>query len=165
MTNTNPTTPAPQTEKTGGFMRYIYIGLAIFVALILLTFGLAVWASATWADAQFGQVVAVIRDVMFIFLVLEGMLIVIALVILIAQLARLVNLVQNEIKPILKNTQDTVKHAKGTVEFVGKNLTEPVMTANKFVAAAGTFTRELFRIRRALRPSPPTQQPEDQPRD
>lgn len=145
------TTPPPQ-EDAGGFMRNIYIALGVFMGVIFLIFVLAVVAAVLWGGGEFGDVVAIIRDIMFIFLALEGILIVMALVILIAQVSRLVNLVQNEIKPILENTQETVAHARGTVEFVGKNLAEPVMTANRFVAAAGVFTREIFRIRRVLRP-------------
>jgi len=152
MTQTTPPLPEPE-EESGGFMRTIYIALGVFMGVIFLIFVLAVVAAVLWGGGEFGDVVAVIRDIMFIFLALEGILIVLALVILIAQVARLVNLVQNEIKPILENTQETVSHARGTVEFVGKNLAEPVMTANRFVAAAGVFTRELFRVRRVLQPT------------
>ena len=146
-------TSQPPQENSSGFMRIIYIALGIFMGVIFLIFVLAVVAAVLWGDGQFGDVVSVIRDIMFVFLALEGILIVFALVILIAQVSRLVNLVQNEIKPILENTQETVSHARGTVEFVGKNLAEPVMTANRFVAAAGGFTREIFRMRRVLGPS------------
>jgi hypothetical protein len=156
------TVPAAEPDDSGGFMRIVYIAAGSFFGVIIVVFGIAVWASAAFADGQFGQVVAVIRDIMFIFLVLEGMLIVLALVILIAQVARLVNVAQNEIKPILHNTQETVKHAKGTVEFIGKNVAEPVINANRFVAAAGVFTRELFRMKRVLRKP---NQPEGQSKD
>jgi hypothetical protein len=53
--------------------------------------------------------------------------------------------------PILKNTQETVKSAKGTVEFVGHNLTEPVIRLNGFLAGISILLRELLGIRRAIR--------------
>lgn len=130
--------------------RVISIAFGVLVGLLLLILGLAVWGAVAGAES-FGPVVAVIRDIMIILLALEGILIVLALVILIAQIARLVNLLQSEIKPILENTQETVQHARGTVEFVGKNLAEPVISANRYTAAVGAFVRELFRLRGALR--------------
>lgn len=144
-------TPVPPSEiedsnAAPSFMRYIYIGVGVLVGLFALTFILAILASVFLAGGTFGEIIAIIRDVMFIFLALEGILIILALTILIAQVARLVNLVQSEIKPILRNTQETVQYAKGTVEFVGKNLTQPVMTANTFMAAGVTFAKTLFRL-------------------
>jgi hypothetical protein len=98
--------------------------------------------------------VQVIRDIFIIVLAFQGVLIVGALAVLILQIARLINLLQNEIMPILNNTKDTVQTAKGTVEFVGSNLVEPVIRANGFFTALMVILRELFGIRRALRQSP-----------
>ncbi|MFZ4815162.1 MAG: hypothetical protein ACOYL5_11555 [Phototrophicaceae bacterium] len=158
MTETPPalSTVVPREEDTGGefdIMRVVYIALGVLVGLTAAIFALAVWAAVAQVE-QFGSTVRVIRDIMIIFLALEGILIVLALVVLIAQIARLVNLLQSEIKPILKNTQETISYTRGTVEFVGKNLTQPVMKASEFVAATGVFMREVFNIRRVLqRPS------------
>lgn len=149
-----PTPPPDTASDDGGLMRGVYIAVGVFAGIMLLIFAIAVGLSVAFGDQQFGEVIAIIRDVMFIFLALEGILIVLALAVLIAQLARLVNLVQNEIKPILSNTQETVQHAKGTVEFVSKNVTEPVISVNAFLSAAGVFARELFRLNRALSKNP-----------
>jgi hypothetical protein len=47
-----------------------------------------------------------IRDVFIIFMALESLVLGVALVILIVQLARLINLLQNELKPIIGSTNE-----------------------------------------------------------
>lgn len=121
--------------------------VGIIVAIFLLGLILAV---ATNVEATAPRV-QIIRDIFIIILALQGILIVTALAILILQIARLINLIQNEVMPILKNTQDTVNTARGTVEFVGSNLTEPIVRAGGFSAGLMVFVRELGGIRRAIR--------------
>jgi len=65
---------------------------------------------------------------------LESLLIGAALVVLIIQLASLINLLQNEVKPILKSTSDTVNTLRGTTEFLSENLVEPVIKLNSYLA-------------------------------
>ncbi len=79
--------------------------------------------------------VARIRDVFIIVMALESLLIGAVLVILIVQIARLTNLLQNEIKPILDSTNETVSTLRGTTEFLSDNLVQPVIKLNEYVAA------------------------------
>jgi amino acid permease len=65
---------------------------------------------------------------------LESLLIGAALVVLIIQLASLINLLQNEVKPILKSTNETVNTLRGTTEFLSENLVEPVIKLNSYLA-------------------------------
>lgn len=80
-----------------------------------------------------------IRDVFIIFMALESLVIGLALVILIVQLARLTNLLQNEIRPILDATNETLNTLRGTTRFLSDNLVEPVVKANSSVAALRRF--------------------------
>ncbi|MFH1447043.1 MAG: hypothetical protein ABIG43_06515 [Chloroflexota bacterium] len=75
-----------------------------------------------------------IRDVFIIFMALETLVVGVALVILIIQLAILTNLLQNEVKPILDSTSEAVNTLKGTIRFVSDNLTEPVIKLNEKLA-------------------------------
>ncbi len=75
-----------------------------------------------------------IRDIFLIFMALESLIIGIALVILIVQLATLINLLQNEIRPIINSTSETVNTLKGTAQFLSNNLAEPVIKINSFAA-------------------------------
>jgi len=75
-----------------------------------------------------------IRDIFIIFMALESLLIGVALIVLIVQLASLINLLQNEVRPILYATNDTVNHLRGTAEFLGENVVEPVVKLNGYLA-------------------------------
>ena len=75
-----------------------------------------------------------IRDVFIIVVALESLIIGVALIVLVTQLASLINLLQNEIRPILKATTDTVNNLRGTAEFLGENVVEPVIKLNGYLA-------------------------------
>jgi len=49
-------------------------------------------------------------------------------------LASLINLIQNEVRPILNATSETVNTLRGTVEFLGENVVEPVVKLNGYLA-------------------------------
>jgi amino acid permease len=69
----------------------------------------------------------------------ESLIIGAALVILVIQIATLINLLQNEVKPILKATTDTVNTLRGTTEFLSENLVEPVIKLNSYLAGLRKF--------------------------
>ena len=75
-----------------------------------------------------------IRDVFIIFMALESLVLGLVLVILIVQVSRLINLLQNEIKPILESTNETISTLRGTTAFLSNNLVEPVMKMNEYSA-------------------------------
>lgn len=82
-------------------------------------------------DAEF---VSRLRDVFLIFMALESLVIGVALVILIVQIASLINLLQNEVRPILQATNETVNTLRGTAEFLGENVVQPVIKLNGYMA-------------------------------
>ena len=71
----------------------------------------------------------------------------VALVVLIIQLANLTNLLQHEIKPILNSTTDTVNTLKGTVRFLSDNVSEPVIKLNESLASIKKLV-DIFRLKR-----------------
>lgn len=75
-----------------------------------------------------------IRDIFIIFMALESLLIGLALIVLIIQFASLINLLQNEVGPILRATNETVNHLRGTAEFLGETVVEPVVKLNSYTA-------------------------------
>ena len=75
-----------------------------------------------------------IRDIFIIFMAFESLVIGVALVILILQIASLMNLLQNEIKPILDATNETVHTLRGTTTFISENIAEPVIKLNANIA-------------------------------
>ncbi len=130
--------------------RMVLIASAALIGLIVLLFGIALVLTLA-TQGNFAEIIRVIRDLVIIFLGLEGILIIISLAVLALQVARLVNLLQNEVKPILENAQETVKTAQGTVEFVGDNLVDPVIRGKGFLAGASVLVTNMFGIRRAIR--------------
>lgn len=88
-----------------------------------------------------------IRDIFIIFMALESLLIGIALIVLIVQFASLINLLQNEVRPILDATNDTVNHLRGTAEFLGENVVEPVIKLNGYLAGMQRML-ELFGVKK-----------------
>src|SRR5690606_35441839 len=123
---------APTKDSRWPMSRMIKWIATVLIALVVLLFlvgmGLAVFSDAD----QTAPTVQIIRDIFIIILACQGILVIGALAILITQIARLINLLQNEVMPILRNTQETIDTARGTVEFVGENLTEPVIRLNAF---------------------------------
>ncbi len=155
---TNNSTEAPPTAASPAnrwtINRITTIVAGVLVGLILLIFVLGVLLALLSDVEATAPRVQIIRDVFVIALAFQGILVIAALAILIVQIARLINLLQNEIMPILKDTQETVNTARGTVEFVGTNITEPVVKLNGFIAALTVLLRELFGIRRVLSQEP-----------
>jgi len=91
--------------------------------------------------------VARLRDVFIILMAFESLLIGVALIILIIQITRLINLMNNEIKPILDSTSDTVNTLRGTTTFLSNNFVEPVIKANEYLAGIKELL-SIFRIKK-----------------
>jgi hypothetical protein len=150
---TQAAAPVSVTKKSSKWtvQRIVMLAAGVFGGIIVLLFVIGL-LFALFSDVQAtAPRIQIIRDLLIIVISLEFMLIVGAFAILILQIARLVNLLQNEVKPVLENTQEAVNTAKGTVEFVGNNVTEPVVRVGSFLAGAGVFMREVGGIRRAIR--------------
>lgn len=131
---TPPTNPEPalrtpeqieQDKQMKRMMTWVIIGAVALLALL----GVAIFfllQPATPTDR--------IRDIFIIVVALESLVIGVALIVLIVQLASLINLLQNEVRPILKATSDTVNNLRGTAEFLGENVVEPVVQLNGYLA-------------------------------
>jgi len=76
-----------------------------------------------------------IKNVFIIFLAVEMLIVGIAVVVLAVQVATLVNLLQNEVRPMLNSTNDTINNLRGTTEFLSENLVEPVIQLNGYLAS------------------------------
>ncbi len=124
-----------QTEKepaksSASEQRGMMIGAIIFA---IITIGLFVWGLISLIQAAPDQT-AKVRDIFIIFMALESLVIGAALVILIIQIASLMNLLQNEIKPIMDATNETVHTLRGTTAFLSENMIEPVVKLNANLA-------------------------------
>lgn len=131
-----PQTPPPLTPEQLAELReqerrqkQIMAGVIAVVVLLVALLGVAIYfllQPATPTDK--------IRDVFIIVVALETLVIGVALIVLIVQLASLINLLQNEVRPILHATSETVNTLRGTAEFLGENVVEPVIKLNGYLA-------------------------------
>lgn len=128
-THTNSTSPQGQRRLIIGVTIVLIIFLSILIGSV---YGLLLPTTDT----------ARVRDIFIIFMALESLVLGLVLVLLIIQLARLINLLQNEIKPILESTNDTANNLRGTTKFLSDNLVEPIMKLNEYLAGF----QQVFRV-------------------
>jgi hypothetical protein len=108
--------------------KVLYWILGIFAVLLILSIATVIFISSP--DVDSGRV----RDIFLILMALSSFVISVAFVILLVQIALLVNLLDNEIRPVLANLIESVNDLKGTTAFLSENMVEPVMKMNEYVA-------------------------------
>jgi hypothetical protein len=121
-----PAQTGPQRSR-----QTLYIGLAI-LALVILIVGIA---AAVAYMVQNPAQTELLRDIVIILMALEFLLLGLALLVLIVQIARLTALLENEIRPILDTTNETLNTLRGTTTFLSDNLVQPVIKANSSISA------------------------------
>lgn len=141
MSTVSPPAPPAQPEQglTPEQRRWVIIGIVGFVVAVIALFAAVYWMVNNEEKTR------VLRDIFIIFMALESLVIGVALIILMIQLARLTNVLQHEIKPILENTNETVNTVRGTAIFVSENIVDPVIKLNGYIAALSKFF-ELFNV-------------------
>jgi MFS family permease len=110
--------------------RTLIVG-AIVAAVVLI----AILVLAVYVLLQPGTPTERWRDIFIILVALESLVIGVALVVLLIQLASLINLLQNELRPILDATSDTVSTLRGTAAFLGESVVEPVIKLSGYLAS------------------------------
>lgn len=135
--NINPTQEATEipvaAEKTANKGKVIGLVIAVILILAVIIFSLV---SLFRADLE---TTSKVRDIFIIIMALESLLLGVVLIILVVQIAVLINVLKNEIKPILDTTNETVNHLRGTTTFLSNNLVEPVMKMNEYSAGFKRF--------------------------
>jgi hypothetical protein len=134
METPQPTASIKPLKKSKG---WVFAVVGVVVLMVIVTSVVLLLGDTTGMTSK-------IRDVFIIFLALESLIIGIALVILVVQISLLINLLQNEIKPILETTNDTVNTLKGTTTFLSSNLLEPVIKMNEYLAGLKKLIDLLF---------------------
>lgn len=133
---TVPALPPPSDRGPGGELAddqksktglIILIGAGVLILILIIVAAVLLIRSDNETTGR-------VRDVFIIFMALESIIIGAALVVLIVQLATLINLLQNELKPIIQSTNETVNTLKGTAVFLSDNLAEPVIKLNTYLA-------------------------------
>lgn len=131
ITPSNDTSSPVEAAPAGDKIPTLWIILGVVIVLLLIAgiiFAVNVMINNPAQTETF-------RDIMIIFMAFVSIVTGLALVILLVQLARLTNLLQYEIRPILEATNETVGSLRGTTQFLSDNLVTPVVKANSSFAA------------------------------
>lgn len=133
---------SPRVPNGGGIgqNQKILIGLIVGFVFVIGLLILGVWFLSLDPERT-----VLIRDIFIIFMALETLLVGFVLAVLVFQLARLINLLQNEVKPILESTNETVSTLRGTTAFLSNHVTQPIIQLNGYLAAFQKFV-ELFSL-------------------
>ena len=135
MANQLPPSENVEETKQPDRTRLLYAVIGAVVALGIVT---AIFFASIWMIDHPDRT-ATLRDIFIIFMAFTLVFIGFVLVILLVQLARLTNLLQHEIKPILENTNETINTVRGTAIFLSESITEPVTKLNSYVAGLSRF--------------------------
>ena len=138
-----PSPPEPGARPPAQRQARAVVVVAIVAAVVLL----AALVLAVWALLQPGAQTERIRDIFIIVVAFETLVVGVALIVLLVQLASLINLLQNEVRPILEDTGETVRTLRGTAAFLGESVVEPVIKLNGYLASIQRVL-ELMGIRR-----------------
>jgi hypothetical protein len=128
--------PEEEAESRATLRKQRWMMAGIIAAVILVVAGIVVAVIALMKNPA---IATNVRDIFIIFMAFESLIIGAALVVLVIQIASLINLMQNEVKPILQSTSDTVNTLRGTTEFLSENLVEPVIKLNSYLAGLRKF--------------------------
>jgi hypothetical protein len=109
-----------------------WLGISIIVVVIILLVGLVFAVVALLNHPDYAES---IRDIVIIFVAIEALIIGLALILLIVQIARLSALIQNEVKPLIDSGNETINTLRGTSQFLSDKMVRPVMKANSTLAA------------------------------
>lgn len=123
--------------------------IIIIVAAVLF---LVILVAAIVLMATNEEATQVIRDIAIVFVAVETFLIGLAMLLLIFQIQMLIQVLRDEIQPLLRSVNDTASTVRGTTEFVSHNVVSPVIKLAGLSAAVQRVTRDLISIVGATRP-------------
>lgn len=126
-------TPSPSPEEIRR-QRKIIIGVVAAVIVVLAVLTLVIYYLL-----QPTSPTATIRDIFMIAIALELVTLGVVGVLLVIQVTRFVNLVQNEVQPVLEAANQTMNTLRGTATFLSDNLVEPVVKVNQYIATVRRF--------------------------
>lgn len=99
------------------------------VVLLGLIIAAALWLVRNPATAE------AVRDAVIIMIALESFVTGVAVIILVVQIARLTALLQNEVRPMLEASNETLRTVRGTTTFLSENMVRPVVRLSGAAAA------------------------------
>ena len=137
---------APAAEQVSKRTQIMIIGGALLFLVLLV--------AAIVLMAMNEEATQVIRDIAIVFVAVETFLIGLAMLLLIFQIQMLIQVLRDEVQPLLRSVNDTASTVRGTTAFVSQNVVSPFIKAAGFTAAVQRVTSDLIRIVGVARPRP-----------
>jgi len=132
-------------EEKAAKRTQIYIIAGAVVFLILLVAAIVLMASNPEATT-------VVRDIALVFVAVETFLIGLAMILLIFQIQVLIQVLRDEIQPLLRSVNDTASTVRGTTEFVSHNVVSPVIRIAGFASGIRRVFRDVVGVVKATKP-------------
>ena len=102
--------------------------------------------------ARFPAATQVVRDIAIVFVAVTTFLIGLAMILLIFQLQVLIQVLRDEVQPLLRSVNDTVSTVRGTTEFMSHNMVSPIIRASGFFAGMRRVVSDVVGVAKATRP-------------
>jgi hypothetical protein len=146
---TTPDEAAAADKPKSKMTRYMMLAFGIPAVVIIILLIIAI-VGAFADSAGVANFFSILRDFFIVVLALQGILISVALVILVSQLATMISLFSNMTEPIVEELEATVHTVKGTAQFVGKNVVTPAISVLSVAAGVWAFLTSVLNIRRLV---------------
>jgi len=137
--------PAPKTPEERAAKRtqtMIIVGAVVFLVLLV---------AAIVLMASFPTATQVVRDIAIVFVAVETFLIGLAMILLLFQIQVLIQVLRDEIQPLLRSVNDTASTVRGTTEFVSHNMVTPIIKMAGFGAGVQRVVGDLVSVLRVVR--------------
>lgn len=140
-----------EEEDSGGWsiqrITIVSVGALLAVYVLLFVIGLIVAiAFGEGAARWFGY----FKDLVNIAVSVSTLVIVVGVGVLVIQVARFVNLLRSEVKPITEDAQTALAEVRTTAQFVQKHSVSPIIKGQSFLAGVLAFLREIIRLTQVL---------------
>jgi hypothetical protein len=109
-----------------------WLGVLLIAIVLVVIAGLVVAVVLLLQNPDYAES---IRDIVIIFVAVEALIIGLALILLIIQVARLSAMIQNEVKPLIDSGNETINTLRGTSQFLSDKMVRPIIKANSTLAA------------------------------
>lgn len=131
-------------ERAAKRTQMIIIGVAILF--------LALMVAAIVLMASYPGATQVVRDIAIVFVAVETFLIGLAMILLLFQIQVLIQVLRDEIQPLLRSVNDTASTVRGTTQFVSHNMVTPIIKASGFLAGVRRVVSNVVGVVKVTRP-------------
>ncbi|MDF1513627.1 MAG: hypothetical protein P1S60_07445 [Anaerolineae bacterium] len=139
-----PVSQLTAEEKAAKRTQFIIIAVAVVFVALLVT--------AIVLMAKFPTATVVVRDIAIVFVAVTTFLMGLAMILLIFQLQVLIQVLRDEVQPLLRSVNDTASTVRGTTAFVSHNVVSPVIKLAGFSAGIRQVLSDTVSVIKAARP-------------